>query len=79
MNARLLTYEEYKSENRRPKYFGLKCFIQGCNKPAEYEGGDARCWFGVCEEHAGIRESYEEYVRHLEYKKAIRRMWMKER
>ena len=45
-----------------PKYFGMKCCVVGCNKPAEYEGGDARCHCGVCEKHAGIYEQWQAFL-----------------
>lgn len=54
-----MTYEEFKETRKEPKYFGNKCFVAGCENPAEYEGGDARFYCGVCEEHAGIKKQYE--------------------
>ena len=54
------TYQEYRDEHKDPKYADGKdeCFVGGCKQPAYYEGGDARYWCGMCEEHAGIRYRY---------------------
>lgn len=49
-----MTYSEFKELYKEPKYFGMKCFISGCNKKAEYEGGDSPFYHAVCEEHSNI-------------------------
>lgn len=51
------------------KYIGAKCFVSICNNPAEYEGGDARFYCGMCEEHTMIKEQYEWYKEDKESKK----------
>lgn len=58
----LKTYPEYRDSHKKPEYFGCTCFVGGCNKPAEYEGGDARYYCGMCEEHAYIKRSYLDYL-----------------
>lgn len=57
-------YAAYRDARKKPEYVGDTCFVAGCNKPAEYEAGDARYYCGMCEEHANIRCSY---VRELLY------------
>lgn len=58
------TYEDFLKS--RVKYSGnTKCFVGGCNKPGLYEGGDARYYCGMCEEHSGMRRSYRMYLRSL--------------
>lgn len=57
------SYEEFLERNKVPKYNGNKCFVHGCTKPGLYEGGDARFYCGMCEEHAGMKE---QYIRELE-------------
>ncbi len=55
----LATYPEYRESKKDSKYSGTDtCFVAGCDKPAYYEGGDARYWCGMCEEHADIRFDY---------------------
>ena len=54
-----MTYNEFKNLYKEPKYFGLKCFVCGCNEPAEYEGGDSRWSCGVCEKHSSVPEMWE--------------------
>ena len=55
------TYEEYK--DILIKYSDTtKCIIYNCDKPGLYEGGDARCWCPMCEEHAEIERSYRMYL-----------------
>jgi hypothetical protein len=71
------SYEEFKNALKKPEYFGETCFVGGCNKPAEYEGGDYRFYCGMCEEHAGIRESYDTKIKRMERMKKIRKMWYK--
>jgi hypothetical protein len=56
-----MTYEEYKEFRKEPKYFGLKCFISGCDNFAEYEIGDARYRCGGCEKHAHIYEDWASF------------------
>lgn len=58
------TYEEYAKS--QVKYDGnTKCFVFDCNKPGLYEGGDARFYCGMCEEHSGLRNSYRMHLRGL--------------
>lgn len=57
-----MTYEEYKESKKESKYFGLKCYIPGCDEPAEYELGDARFYCGGCEKHAKIKEEYKSFI-----------------
>lgn len=54
------SYETYKGSCRDPKYNPLsdKCFVADCDNGAEYEGGDARYYCGMCEKHAAIRFHY---------------------
>lgn len=56
------TYSEYKDSHKDPSYKGKECFVGGCHEPAEYEGGDARFWCGMCEKHSGIRWGYLFYL-----------------
>lgn len=73
-----MTYEEYKSRYPKPyKDSGSKCFINGCEELALYEGGDARFWCGVCEKHAGILKSYRIYLDELRRKIICRMLWCK--
>lgn len=58
----LKTYPEYRDSHKKPEYFGCTCFVGGCNKPAEYEGGDARYYCGMCEEHANVKRDYLSYL-----------------
>ena len=45
------------------EYAGATCFVAGCtNPPPYYKVGDARYWCGMCEEHAGMRDRYRNYV-----------------
>ena len=57
------SYEEYKNEAKTNRYLDMKCFVAGCNKPAEFEGGDDRFRCGMCEEHSGIKDSYDIYMK----------------
>lgn len=76
MDIQIETYDEYK--NQLKKYNGTcGCAMPGCDKPAEYEGGDARCWFPVCEEHARLKEDYITHLRYLRRKVETRKMWDK--
>ena len=59
--ANILSYEEFKKS--RVKYGPeCKCYVGGCNEPGLYEGGDARFWCGMCEEHASLRSRYRLYL-----------------
>lgn len=81
MDIHIETYDEYKNEfkKRFGKYDGLcRCAVMDCDKPAEYEGGDARCWFPVCEEHARIKEHYITHLRYLRRKIETRKIWDQE-
>ena len=62
----MLTYEEFKNKFKKPKYFGQKCFVYNCNNLAEYEGGDARFYCGVCEKHSNIKKEYDLYVKSIQ-------------
>lgn len=68
----MISYEKFKEELKKPKYFGTKCHVYGCNKPAEYESGDSRFYYGVCEEHAEIKEMYN-YIQYLGGKYDLRK------
>ena len=47
MNINIKSYEDFANEHK--KYDGsMECFVQWCNKPAYYEGGDARFYCGMC-------------------------------
>lgn len=76
-DLKILSYEEFKEQRREPKYFQYHCFCPGCDKKAEYEGGDVRFAMGVCEEHAHMKERYSRYVFDMEYKRRIRMRWQK--
>lgn len=53
-----MSYQKFKNLYKEPKYFGTPCIVIGCNRPAEYEGGDARFYCGVCEKHSNIYDMY---------------------
>lgn len=56
-----LSYEEYLKT--QIKYDGkTECFVGTCHKPGLYEGGDARWWCGMCEEHANMKSRYNRYL-----------------
>ena len=56
-----LDYSSFLKEN--VKYNGIqKCFVNNCEKPALYEGGDARFYCGMCEEHSGMIGKYRLYL-----------------
>lgn len=60
------TYKEYLADEAKAseEYVGDHCFVSGCtNPPPYYKVGDVRFWCGVCEEHAGMREQYLDYIR----------------
>ena len=76
MPTRIMTYNEFFVQH--VKYDGHdKCFVAGCNQPAYFEGGDARCYCGMCEEHYGIKENYRRYLEDVERKLKIRALWSK--
>ena len=77
MDLHIKTFREFADE--RKKYDGTdECFVAGCHKPAYYEGGDARFYCGVCEEHAHIKGRYEEYLRGLRLRITTRMRWDKD-
>lgn len=68
------TYEEYKLS--KVKYSpDQTCGVMDCKEPGLYEGGDARCWFPMCEKHARIREQYESHAHYIRRRKRIRKLW----
>ena len=74
MDIKILTYEEFIAKHN--KYDGkCECAMPGCNKPAYYEGGDARCWFPVCEEHSTISGQYVLYLNDIKHKLETRAKW----
>ena len=76
MDIKIKSYEEFANE--RKKYDGTnKCFVMGCDKPGFYEGGDARFYCGMCEEHARLKEYYISDLKYIEKKVRIRMMWDK--
>ena len=77
MDISIKTYEEFANEHK--KYDGsAKCFVYGCDKPAYYEGGDARFYCGMCEEHVGLKESYLLNLKNIKNKIRIRMLWDKD-
>lgn len=77
MSIRIKSYEEFCDEHA--KYDGShKCFVQGCDEPAYYEGGDSRFYCGMCEEHAGMKEAYRIYLKHVERRLRVRILWDKD-
>ena len=57
----ILSYSEFLED--RVKYSAdTKCYIYDCNKPGIYEGGDARFYCGMCEEHASMPSKYRLYL-----------------
>lgn len=58
---KLLRYDEWLKE--QVKYTDCKCGVYGCDKPGLYEGGDSRCWFPACEEHAYMKQRYLHYCK----------------
>ena len=76
MEFEVMTYSEFEAKHK--KYDGHEtCFVPGCNKPAYYEGGDARFYCGVCAEHARLNEMYHEYLVCLEKRLMVRLLWDK--
>jgi hypothetical protein len=51
--------------------------VQPCDKPAYYEGGDARFYCAMCEEHVGMKHEYRSYLKGIEKKIRIRMAWCK--
>lgn len=58
---KLLKYNEWLQQY--VKYTDCECGVHGCNKPGLYEGGDSRCWFPACEEHAYMKQQYINYCK----------------
>lgn len=66
MPVEVKTYKEYLADEAEASKLsvGNHCFVAGCtNPPPYYKVGDARFWCSMCEEHAGMRKNYLEYVR----------------
>lgn len=66
MPIEVKTYKEYLADEAEEskEYAGSHCFVAGCtNPPPYYKYGDARFWCGMCEEHAGMRKRYLDYIR----------------
>jgi hypothetical protein len=77
MEFKILTYEEYLKQWPN-KYDGkCTCAMPECDKPAYYEGGDARCWFPVCEEHSGLSDRYMKYLLSIRKQIRTRKLWDK--
>ena len=74
MDIKILTYEEFVTKHK--KYDGkCECAMPWCEEPAYYEGGDARCWFPVCEKHALMSEQYYGYLIGLRRSIRTRMIW----
>lgn len=57
----ILSYSEFLQDQvKYPE--DTKCFVYDCNKPGIYEGGDARFYCGMCEEHASMVSKYRLYL-----------------
>lgn len=56
----MLKYEEWLKS--QIKYVDCECGVAGCHERGLYEGGDARCWFPMCERHADMRARYLSYL-----------------
>lgn len=77
MNIKIKSYDDFANEHK--KYDGsMKCFVEWCNKPAYYEGGDVRFYCGMCDEHSGVKESYRVYLKDIEKKIRTRMLWDKD-
>ena len=66
MPIEVKTYKEYLADEAEASRanVGDHCFVAGCtNPPPYYQVGDARFWCGMCEDHAGMRKKYLDYVR----------------
>lgn len=78
MDGKILTYEEFLSMQTKKYPVTQKCRIPGCDKPGYYEGGDARCWFPMCEEHVCMVKKYITYLNGCLSRIRIRRIWCKD-
>lgn len=77
MNINIKSYEDFA--NKYKKYDGsMECFVQGCNKPAYYEGGDVRFYCGMCDELSGVKKKYRIYLENIEKSIRIRMLWDKD-
>ena len=56
----ILTYDDWLKS--QIKYTDCKCGVAGCNEKGLYEGGDARCWFPICEKHTDMKQRYLHYL-----------------
>ena len=56
----------------------MKCFVEGCNKPGYYEGGDVRFYCEMCDEHSGVKEWYRIYLKDIEKRVRTRMLWDKD-
>ena len=78
MDIKIPSYEEFINANGRKKYDGsTKCFVHWCDKPAYYEGGDARFYCGMCAEHAGLLDSYIVELKYIARRIRARMLWDK--
>lgn len=75
MDIHIKSYEEFCDEHK--KYDGGKCYVAGCNQPAYYEGGDARCWCPMCEDHADMPSFYYSYLGRVRKQIETRMKWDK--
>ena len=75
MELQIKSYEEFCAEHK--KYDGGKCIVAGCNQPAYYEGGDARCWCPMCEDHIGMPGLYYRYLTRIRKQIEVRMKWDK--
>ena len=63
MSKDKLTFEQFKEAMKDSKYNSdSKCICCGSNN-AFWEGGDARYYCSVCEEHAGLESAYKAYLK----------------
>lgn len=44
-----------------------KCIVFKCKNEGLFEGGDARCYCPMCEEHADIKKQYHSYLNSMCY------------
>lgn len=68
------TYEEFKERYKDAEYSGIKCFL--CDKPAEYKCGDERFYFPGCEDHAEMKEKYDEYTAKIKLRRKAHEAWI---
>lgn len=73
MELNIKSYKEFCTEHK--KYDGVRCCVGECDQPAYYEGGDARCWCPMCEEHADIKNHYLAYLIYHRRKVETRMKW----